>query len=760
MPRTFDTNRKRNRPKESPRVDDDSDSENLFVTIDVPFRDSVHKYAYCTQCLTEERAREAVRQKVSQPGCRPAGIFELHSVAAKHQHQAKHKNDAEKAQRDVETRATSVFAEDMRQNLQALVELFCREEISFVAVKSPLWQRVMPQIKTLKLTSPKKLRAEIIKLSEEIRRNLLHAIGHEATMLMIDAGTVASRHYLNVSISFKGVGYFWKSIPCETAMTGDWIRSQVDSVLKELMGKKINVLAICADNAANMQSALELLTTDEEEVSSNLSDSQVSEPFSDEESVQEEQDDDNEADGEHEHPQAVDVIPVDSVEEVTQQYLFLKPIRCWAHLLQLCFKDIKENEVIATALAVALRVYDEWGTKDSKAAFKAVRDKTGWLKRGFTRPAETRWNSYIRLIVEVFEFEQLLTAVAKEKNIDAWNIQPAEVTNLRIAVLVLQPLQWATDTIQKESCTVDESAKVFATLMSRLQQLRCAITGKAIRNPTAPLERCAKALIESLTDRRQWFENDLIKIYRQLNQMEEIDGVWMQAQLCAYWKQVAPATFDERKVESAFHPANIGRVKEDYMVKSMLGDITTLVFTEAVVERTFQKQKAIIGHTRYAMKDDVMNAVLFIKHNIEKVRALGGGHPANFSKKVDCDKDKEKNAEKENSKELISESRYAELLAQVKDGAPSRPAWLSRSQIRKVEELDVGHRIEVKFLDGRVAVWHTAIIKSVTKRLSDKGEVERIWTVEYGNTPSEKDVTDFNPLNEDWEWRLLRPTTQ
>jgi hypothetical protein len=106
--------------------------------------------------------------------------------------------------------------------------------------------------KKLKLTRPSKLREAIITRCGEIRRNLIHAIGYEATMLMIDAGTVASRHYLNVTISFRGVGYFWKSISCETAMTGEWISSQVDAIMKELVQQKINVLAICADNAANL----------------------------------------------------------------------------------------------------------------------------------------------------------------------------------------------------------------------------------------------------------------------------------------------------------------------------------------------------------------------------------------------------------------------------------------------------------------------------------------------------------------------------
>jgi hypothetical protein len=534
-------------------------------------------------------------------------------------------------------------------------------------------------------------------------------------------------------------------------MTGEWISSQVDAIMKELVQQKINVLAICADNAANVQLALSSLSYIEEEEAEEdvLDESDVSSEELDEIDEEEFQ-----MRGPESPEQLPVAVPVEAAEQVAQGYLFLKPVRCWAHLLQLCFKDIKENEVISNALAVALRVYEEWGTKDSKAAFKEVRDKSGWKKRGFTRPAETRWNSYIRLIVEVFEFEQLLTAVAKEKNIEAWKLLPHEVSNLRIAVLILQPLQWATDTIQKESCTVDESAKVFETLLQRLNHLRTAITGKATRNPTVPLEKCAKALLEALAERKDWFENDLIKIYRQLKGLDEVDAVWMKEQLKLYWSQVAPVTFDQRKVDAIFHPANAEHVKDDHMVQSLLSDITTLVVTEAVVERSFQKQKAIIGHTRYAMKDDVMNAVLFIKHNADKVQLLGGGHPANFSK---AEKVKDK---KENPNELISDLRYAEILRQLKEGLPNRPAWFSKTQIRKVEDLDVGRRIQVKFLETggsrNVAVWHTAVIKSITKRLGENGAVERIWTVVYG----ENDVQDFNPLQDDWEWKLVESETE
>jgi hypothetical protein len=146
-----------------------------------------------------------------------------------------------------------------------------------------------------------------------------------------------------------------------------------------------------------------------------------------------------------------------------------------------------------------------------------------------------------------------------------------------------------------------------------------------------------------------------------------------------------------------------------------------------------------------AMKDDVTNAVLFIKHNADKVQLLGGGHPANFSK---AEKVKDK---KENPNELISDLRHAEILRQLKGGLPNRPAWFSKTQIRKVGDLDVGGRIQVKFLETgasrNVAVWHTALIKSITKRLGENGrKLFRIakWPRQYGITTAgcQKSVVD------------------
>ena len=82
---------------------------------------------------------------------------------------------------------------------------------------------------------------------------------------------------------------------------------------------------------------------------------------------------------------------------------FFFSIPCWTHTFQLLFGDMqKRNCIVRDAFLITQQVAAQM-TRTVTAKLDSILSAEGATKLSFPRPAETRWNSFVKCMLRILE---------------------------------------------------------------------------------------------------------------------------------------------------------------------------------------------------------------------------------------------------------------------------------------------------------------------------------------------------------------------
>jgi len=408
------------------------------------------------------------------------------------------------------------------------------------------------------------------------------------------------------------------------------------------------------------------------------------------------------------------------------------PIRCWAHSFQLCTKDVAKHAVVKAGFEGVKRIVSAL-TRQRKAELSELEGRPCFI----FQPCVTRWNSYIRTMLNVLKHRQGLAVVLGDEKPTA-----LELHGMSIAVIVLGPLAWATDFVQQDSCTIVQASGLFEKLEVRFKWLAgLQFETVSLKND---VESAAKFVLGVVQKR---FEKNFDNIFLQI--LAFLDG---RSTHIASELQVSPATVqqsvreyftargtvtdenalnkefvefrlrteEEKKLSpDAYWKQNAGRKPMMYMFRDAM---RTVVVTEASVERSFALQKRVFAPQRCRMSDETMNMMMFLKSLLSRTKPKANPKPKLTT--------------------TISGDDWESFAVNL--SAPSlqvKNQTRLQSKLQAASNLKIGARVKVlwknpeKYYIGTVVEVHGAAK----------------YSVHYAG---EKKVRDFQPLGEDNDWDL------
>ena len=288
--------------------------------------------------------------------------------------------------------------------------------------------------------SPSTFRTKLKVMSSYTREEVKGKMRNHSCFLLMDGGSILSKGLMNIAVGINracGVGcdiYFYRSVNVrngKAATLAPIVKEHVDEI-KENGG---SCFAIVTDNASNMALTVKILVKPEGTVEGDTDDE-------DDEGFAFDEDDENVV-GEEEIEMEVGELPDGIIH-----------IKCFAHTFQLLFGDLcRGNPMIKKAFATVSRIVHLMQCREFKFDLTKALDDHDVVKKAFKQPAATRWNSTVRAMVRIEGNFEVLNSVLLDRGQRI--LLPSEREALRGAIVVLTPIAWATDAVQRDTCSAD-----------------------------------------------------------------------------------------------------------------------------------------------------------------------------------------------------------------------------------------------------------------------------------------------------------------
>ena len=557
-------------------------------------------------------------------------------------------------------------------------------------------------------TTRKGIKALVEKEAAKLRAAIFSAVKSEPAIMAIDGGTILRTCYLNFCFAAKGRVFFLKTLKVQR-LDKATVQAEVNIARHELESEGINVVGLVTDNASAMMV--------------------VAEPHS--------ESDDNNDDGDADAAAK----PLDiHFEEDSDEAKFFYHVRCWCHSFQLVLKDAqKKSARIEDAFDCVTQLCRVLCNRKAKSKLNEVLRSKGVAHPCLQPPAVTRWNSFVRCMVQVLPIAQHINQVVERASI----IDEVQMLNLKIAVLVLAPVCWATDVAQSDHFTAAAARDLIAATNAHLEWLKTiAYTDGVVKREIATAVDTVIASINARlpTNFRNRF-NALSDFFdpTQHENDEMYESVAVDA--VTYWEGCKVEVNEGNIREGLMKYKNRNGMERQMSTAeywnskalqySTLAEFATcigsMLQSEACVERSFMSQSLVMRPDRNRLGNSSMNAQLFLKinaHKLDTPTAQTKGTPWL------CEKD---------WREL------ALCLAAPEGNTLDEMVTRSASRHTDAMNIQVGSRVAVAFKigGGESQEFFGTVVSS------QRGK----YRIVYDSNPEK--VEEFLPLTQDNEYRIL-----
>jgi hypothetical protein len=198
------------------------------------------------------------------------------------------------------------------------------------------------------------------------------------------------------------------------------------------------------------------------------------------------------------------------------------------------------------------------------------------------------------------------------------------------------------------------------------------------------------------------------------------------------------------------------------LITSFLSDLSSMIVTEAAVERSFQCQSDIQQPRRCRMKPELADAILFIRMNMDKLNYFPSGGKVSNRSNVESSKKRMSKKEKAQKRSVLPEADWNSLILKCGTGdwLPTRILTRRQKHNALIKKLRVGSRVEIEWL-----VEHTDV---KTGKVSKTGELYPATVIfkdpEDGSFQviydGEKEWTPFLPNSKDLQFAFIEESDQ
>lgn len=668
------------------------------------------------------------------------GVFEKSNYTARKRHSALHDEDSklppscagnEQKQED--------WVLDVGKFSRKAIEIavfWCVASLAFALVENPASVAVLcPVFASACLgMSRHKLRGCVVAVSAALQTKLISMLKGRPCMLMVDGGTLLGISFLNCCISFDTKVFFWKTVRCTTfdAVT---IREIVGNIVEELREHGAIVIGVVSDNASPMVKALAKRIFEED----------TNEYEQDDDEIEEDEEDllgliDRE-DWKH-----IDLTDAFDEDRWQNDYFFFH-VRCWTHSLQLLFGDIQKKCTICKEAFECASEVQSLLTKVSRAKLANLLKSEGETKLKVPKAADTRWNSYIRLMLRIIEIPTQLNMILPKK------LQEKDLYSMQVTILVCSPICWATDASQRDDSTVLSLRSTARTINKDLDWLN-GLSFKAT-SCLNDVQTTCNAMKKCVNERfNKNFTNGFTKLADMLDPRNPDDGDmnFLIQNIEAYFNDCKTQCnyndllkeLNEFKTRSNadrcldHHAYWFGprRLSSPYAAK-FVEMVLDALLTEASVERSYKSQKALFRPDRSRANDETLNAQMMVKCNFTSVTTNAG----TVKKKILMPSGKQKtNTITRHDWEVVA------LQLAVPESNPDL-AMTTRKSRKNADALNltIGSRVRIAWDDAKSATktWFDAVVTGVEAR----GKYRVVYA---GETKTRM----FEPLTKDPEWTI------
>ena len=491
---------------------------------------------------------------------------------------------------------TQMFSKNTDAELyQYIAYAFAENSIPHRVIETGSFRDMLMAVRNSSKPPPPRdvLRATIIKVAADIRIWLKCKLGSSTipATIGVDGWTnVNHAKVLNILPISAGVAYFWGSIVnADSSSTAEWLSEQLIPRLQQLIDQSIRFVAFVADNESTMGALFRLLQI----------------PFP-----------------------------------------FLIRVPCCAHTIQLVVKNVLKRQAEKKCLAVVADIIQSFEkSKEKRLRLRALQLESGSHYYPLVKPNDTRWSSTLATIDRLIKLRQPIQFILPQPE-SFWN----ELQELSVFLL---PFKLATDVVQRDSATLFDVWKQFTVLLKHVKASKRgavpavltqwdkhvnipATIGCAILSFEAPQQFSMFQQVQArqcMVD----FGSEYIFFYRlaagtkadvrarllvQVAQFmgragpfsnldEEVDQMKAQQLLdnSTQSKDGKTISWWDPKLTWHFHLASSPELALTAIA------LLSVTASEAAVERTFSAQDAIHTKKRNLLKDDIVEAELFVKFN-------------------------------------------------------------------------------------------------------------------------------------------------
>lgn len=765
---------------------------------------------YCRRCLEHYKMTEkGILSQWRRCQTKPFWCYKGESYGAMRRHFNAHESGLLDPFRQTEMTEYLLNPADKEDLQKRLVRFMCALNLSVRFVDDPNTQSLLSAgrnpLQALGLVSGEKasyrraMRDALLATSAELKKKLFQRLkqSNHAVLLAIDGGTISRKLYMNVVVCHQETSYLLVSKRCRGRMTGEWIREQLLEVLRELRKEGIQVIAVCADNAANYQKGVRQVsgfkpsatlrrfrkdkavetgeeTNEEEEEEDGDEDEDVEVG----ESEDEQGHDENSLNPEFQSDsgfvnlfeEALEGLPTDVLE---REFSFLVPVRCYAHSLQLVMGDVIEKN-FEEILNKARQVHAASKSRQNQQILSEIADENDFAKWSLHDPCVTRWNSNLRLLIDILEVRNLLMLAANGNPRSPFSLSDDDYAEIELAVLVLSPLAWATDTVQGDDFSVDQCIDLHNRILADYEALSNLLKSRERKD-------VVQRAIRALNNRKPLFRNKLVCAYQTLKALGTVDGPipkalvdaisevskllllygldalklqpphaggqsWIRRRI-KFPEQGNEKDFLEKLIAEELSSAtakNFSGWQQTFLVRNFLDDVKSVLVTEASVERSFQMQNEIQRPKRCRMKEDLKDALLFTRMNMDKL-----------DYRCVTDTAVERILSKRKPRvQLLRRSDWETLASKLGTGEFVSQRVMTR-QAKKNEaiaQLKPGARIEVMWHENNQDRWFAALV------LGENPKERGTYFIFYDCDQKEGGQAQvFLPFSKDHQFRVLKP---
>jgi hypothetical protein len=546
------------------------------------------------------------------------GVFARDDIGARNRHNQGHLDEDKQSETAAATTAKArrliQTTLDKKLDRRDVACLLATHRLAFNAASDPLMQKFIKAATGETTVSRQSAQLWTKTTATELRLRLIDRLKQGDTIttaaLAIDGGTINRQVFLNFTIAKNSEVFFWRTVVMKQ-LTALAIGDAVEAQIAELSNKGIIIIAVVSDNATAMVRAIDDLRYD------NVFD--------------------KDTDGE-DIPLAEVLGNADRVAQAIPDFpkssRFCLHIRCWAHSLQLIFGDSQKHcAVIRAAFETVTKVVPLLQQRENRTRFREHLAAEGKKFRTLFTPAVTRWNSYIKAMWRLLECQTSLNAVIPNL------VSNEDLFNMQVTVIALLPICWATESVEKDDCTVLTARVELALQESNLDYV-LALPFKT-REVEQAVHGAVEAVKKSLKARRaKNFTTDLTRLVDWLDPgtasiVLKEDGtelVWeeVQEEIEKYWSDRGVVEDIKDRIQATlakFAVLGADERREDIRtfwtrrqpnwphVGGFALALLDLLASEASVERSFMLQTLLVSPQRTQLNEESMNDQLFLLAN-------------------------------------------------------------------------------------------------------------------------------------------------